>query len=146
MQFKMKNEVTRMLVPFQHWVFFLILPFIGRIVLIKASWDKSTEKSHKLDIVCMGNHVLFNYMVYFYLFDSFFSYLGFWLLAAFVQGFLACQLLMSHITMPYTSKDEVKNSSTLVRQASCTLDIDTYSCFDIAWGGLNLHLIHHLFP
>merc|ERR1719242_978364 len=94
----------------------------------------------------MWQHILYNYILYFYLFDSFLSFAGFWFIAATIQGFLACQLLMSHITMPYSAKDDVKTMSTLLRQASCTLDIDTYASMDIFWGGLNLHLIHHLFP
>jgi len=146
-QWKLQSAITRLLLPFQHWIFFGILPFIGRIVLIKASWDSSkTEKFYKLDIICMWNHILYNYILYFYLFDSFASYLLFWFLAATIQGFLACQLLMSHITMPYETKTDAKKSSTLVRQAGCTLDIDTFHFMDIAWGGLNLHLVHHLFP
>ena len=50
------------------------------------------------------------------------------------------------MTLPWLSKDLAKSTCTVMRQAQVTLDIDTYKWMDWAWGGLNLHLVHHLFP
>merc|ERR1719195_2287700 len=97
-----------------------IVPLIGRFALMKASWDtQRTEKIYTLDLICMWNHLLYNYLGYFYLFDSIYSYIFFYVIAATLQGFLAWQLMLSHITMPYSTKENAKNMSTLVRQAAC---------------------------
>eukprot|EP00658_Telonema_sp_P-2_P084864 TRINITY_DN9540_c0_g2_i1.p1 TRINITY_DN9540_c0_g2~~TRINITY_DN9540_c0_g2_i1.p1 ORF type:complete len:156 (+),score=32.88 TRINITY_DN9540_c0_g2_i1:138-605(+) len=63
-----------------------------------------------------------------------------------VQGVLGLQLCLSHYDRPFVKFDDCRKMSWLAKQALQDKDVVTPDWMDWFHGGLNIHLVHHLFP
>jgi len=142
--FKMRHLITRLLLPVQHFVYFFGCLLWGRGAIMLSCWS-NFEMLYPMEVAGFLCHISYITGIYLMV-GSLSGFLQLYFIASFVQGFLALQLTISHLTMPYVSKEFVKSSSTLERQAAVTIDVRTSQIWDWAWGGLSLHLVHHLFP
>lgn len=70
-----------------------------------------------------------------------------YLIAAVCEGILHIQLVISHYCKPFNELHEIKSSSDWYKmQVESNIDITNPWWLDWFHGGLNYHLIHHLYP
>lgn len=71
----------------------------------------------------------------------------FYAIASVAQGILHIQLLISHYSKPWTdTKDVALNKDWYRMQVEANIDIENPWWMDWFHGGLNFHLVHHLYP
>merc|ERR1711964_403893 len=131
-----------LLVRIQHFVYIPINIFIGRYAIVI---DSLVQERRPRQLACVAVH--FAWLIA--LLSSFptWGYALRWLYcASCLQGVLHLQLLVSHYDKPFVEKQDTKFHCYLRRQAKAVKDIINPRWLDWFHGGLNFHLVHHVWP
>merc|ERR1711964_115164 len=130
------------LVRIQHWIYIPVNVFIGRWAIFI---DSMLEERRPLQLSAIAVHWAL-LIALLSLFPTW-GYAALWLYcASCLRGVLHLQLLVSHYDKPFTEKQNPKCHSYLRRQAEAITDIINPRWLDWFHGGLNFHLVHHVWP
>jgi len=138
-----QNRLSYFLIRIQHITFLPLCVFMGRLAIIKASM---VQERRLIEWAAFGLHWVWICVLLSYLptWKHVFIFYG---IASTIQGVLHIQLLISHYAKDY---HHVKNVSKDVNwaqmQVESNIDIITPLWLDWFHGGLNFHLVHHLYP
>ena len=136
------HSVCRWVVGVQHITFLPVMFFLGRFGICIASY---TMQEGQAEWAGVALHYAF-LTAFFTAAGTWLQVVGVWYVAAFCgQGLLALQLCLSHYDKPFAEKDEVKGGWCR-RQTAVIKDVSCPVWLDWIHGGLNLHIVHHLFP
>ncbi|KAJ9438766.1 Sphingolipid 10-desaturase [Diplonema papillatum] len=136
----MPHPAARFVIMLQQYTFLPIMFLVGRFAICIASYTMQRGRNEWIGV---GIH--WAWLLTMFSSTSFWRAFTVWYIASMVQGLLALQLCLSHYDKPFEAKEEVK-STWARRQATVTKDITCPWYWDWIHGGLNLHIVHHMFP
>lgn len=138
-----QNKFSMLSIRIQHLTFLPLCVFVGRFAILRAS---AMEETQTFERVALALHWFWVSTLLSYL-PSWSEVFAFYSIAAFVQGVLHVQLLISHYAKSYHEIEEVSTTiSWSQMQVESNIDITTPWWLDWFHGGLNFHLVHHLYP
>lgn len=138
-----KTKLEYYCVKIQHITFIPICVFIGRIAIMMNSMSQERRVSEIIAIILHWTWVL----CLLSLFPNYKQAAIFYAIAAVCQGVLHIQLLISHYAKSFHDlKDISTDISWYQMQVESNIDITNPWWLDWFHGGLNFHLIHHLYP
>eukprot|EP00536_Pseudo-nitzschia_multiseries_P015986 jgi/Psemu1/247217/estExt_Genewise1.C_9940014 len=151
------NDVTHVLVKYQHWLYYPVMAF-ARFNLYIQSLNHALRLSYysragdliwrqKLQILSLAGFWTWLVALTFSL-PTWESRIAFFLPAHMVAGILHVQITLSHFPMEtYTGVTYDDSSNGFLRtQLSTTMDIDCSILMDWFHGGLQFQVEHHLWP
>lgn len=137
-----KGWISNFLVRFQHWLFVPVNMFVAGIFINLDSWKEETRVDQWAALAVHWAWIiplLMNFPTW--------QYAIWWIYGATCgEGILHLQLLVSHYDKPFANKHDTKIHSHLRRQAAACKDIINPWYMDWFHGGLNFHLVHHVWP
>merc|ERR1711964_79404 len=132
------------LVRIQHIIYIPLNVLVGRYAIII---DSLMEERRPKQLACIALNWAWTIALLFAFPGKSLGYALTWLYCAgCLQGVLHLQLLVSHYDKPFTEKQQTKCHSYLRRQAAAIVDIKNPRWMDWFHGGLNFHLVHHVWP
>eukprot|EP00298_Acanthocystis_sp_HF-20_P016453 c21485_g2_i1.p1 GENE.c21485_g2_i1~~c21485_g2_i1.p1 ORF type:complete len:443 (+),score=141.42 c21485_g2_i1:135-1463(+) len=137
------KPILKIIIKIQKYIFLPILIFIGRFAIIIDSYINSEIQIKQIIPILI--HWIWTLYLLSYFPTKSQSFLFYWIASIF-QGGLELQLLLSHYTQPWEEKEASKLKSFYQRQIFVTKDISCPVWMDWLHGGLNFHIVHHLFP
>ena len=138
-----QSKLAYYCIKIQHFTFIPLCVIAGRITIMRASMVSERRPSELIAFLVhwawirllLSNFGTVREMVIFYA------------IAALLQGVLHIQLLISHYAKDFHDvKDIGTNIDWYQMQVESNIDIVTPWWLDWFHGGLNFHLIHHLYP
>merc|ERR1711964_32958 len=152
----MQNHHLRDFSPWNTWFFRTVLVRIQHIIYIPLNVlagryaiiiDSLMEERRPKQLACIALNWAWTIALLFAFPGKSLAYALTWLYCAgCLQGVLHLQLLVSHYDKPFTEKQQTKCHSYLRRQAAAIVDIKNPRWMDWFHGGLNFHLVHHVWP
>lgn len=141
-----QSRLAFMCVKIQHITFLPICVFAGRFAIMRESLLQMLQERNPRELVALALHWVWLSLLLSFL-PTYTHIAKFYALAAICQGVLHIQLLISHYAKTF---HEVKDINTNIHwsrmQVESNIDIITPWWLDWFHGGLNFHLVHHLYP
>lgn len=138
--FNMFEAQKTFFIPNQHYLFLLLHMTIGKLFVSYKSYMDSPRKTSlhfKVSLVAFLLQII--YHLYF------FGILFYCITAGFT-GILTIILFINHMGKPWKNQNDIIKSGWAKHQISEIRDIANPEYLDWFYGGLNYHLVHHLFP
>ena len=137
------SKLEQLCIKVQHISFLPVCIILGRFGIIIRSMKDERSPSQLIAFVLHMTWVgyLLSYL------PSTREMLIFYLIASFLQGILHIQLLISHYSKEFHyQRDVTVTQNWYQSQIASNIDITCPWWFDWFHGGLNFHLVHHLYP
>lgn len=138
-----QSKIKCWCIKVQHITFLPICIILGRIGIMIDSMKSERDPKQ---LVAFSLHLIWTASLLFQL-SNWKERLLFYLIAAFLQGILHIQLLISHYSKQFHFVEDIETTKGWFQmQVESNIDILTPWWMDWFHGGLNFHLVHHLYP